>query len=152
LTLQVIRQVLSDERALLNELEAQDFLSRIDTKVQAIVDLICDHVPFHLGDTMTPTNPIYSASLNFPYTLQSDPPTGQVTRIPSAASDYQKRAAAAGGWVIFPDLVNILRMAEPKDDAVPIVLRDGQLDWIKGQIARLQRIFLFCDPVWFRRQ
>ena len=53
--------------------------------------------------------------------------------------------------MLFPQLVTVWRFAEPEDDAVAIVLREGQLEWIKGQVRRLQRVFLFSEPVLFKR-
>lgn len=151
LTLQVIRQSLVDEPSLLQDPELKALLFRTDERVQDLVDFICEAIPFHLGDTIVPKNPIYSASINFPIKSKIDPQTGRSIRIPSLRSNHQARAAASGGWILFPHLVNVWRLAEPEDDAVPIVMREGQLDWIKEQVRRLQRIFLFCEPVWFKR-
>ncbi|KAL8685490.1 MAG: hypothetical protein Q9218_007729 [Villophora microphyllina] len=151
LTLQVIRQSFADEPSLLHNLEQQLLLSDINQKVQDLVDSICETIPFFLGDSATPRNPMYSASINFPYTFRPDLSTGMPTYVPGLGSHHQQQAAASGGWILFPQLVNVWRLAEPEDDAIPIILRKGQLKWIKGQVKRLQKIFLFCEPVWFQR-
>ena len=151
LTLQVIRQSFADEPSLLRDPEQGDLLDGADECVQQIVDSICEAIPFNLGDIILPTNPVHSVSTNFPSTYRVDPDTGRSTRIPKLESNHQARAAASGGWILFPHLVNVWRLAEPEDDAVPVILREGQLDWIKEQIKRLQRSFLFCEPVWFKR-
>ena len=150
-TLQIVRQCFADEDSLLNDPEQQALLCRVNEMVQDLVDNICETVPFHLGDKISPTNPLYSTKINFPYILKDDGRAGRSRRVPSLRSNHQKRAGASGGWILFPQLVNLWRFAEPEDDAVPIILRDGQLDWIKGQVKRLQKTFLFCEPVWFKR-
>ena len=152
LTLQMIRQSFADDSSLLNDPVQRALLSRVNDKVQNLVDSICETVPFHLGDNVEPKNPIYSMSINFPCKLQIDQASGKSTRMPSLKSNHNKRAAASGGWILFPQLVNVWRLAEPEDDAVPIILREGQLDWIKEQVKRLQKIFLFSEPVWFKRK
>ncbi|KAL9038974.1 MAG: hypothetical protein Q9214_005065 [Letrouitia sp. 1 TL-2023] len=151
LTLQVIRQSFADEASLLNNPEQRALLSKANERVQDLVDFICNTIPFYLGDNVTPKNPAHSMSINFPFKLKIDWKTGTLTSLPSLRSNHHNRAAASGGWILFPQLVNVWRLAEPEDDAVPIILREGQLDWIKEQVKRLQKIFLFCDPVWFKR-
>lgn len=151
LTLQVIRQALADEPSLLLDPEQRELLTGADECVQQLVDSMCEAIPFHLGDTILPKSPIHSVTTNFPSKWKVDPQTGRSIRVPGVRSNHQARAAASGGWILFPHLVNLWRLAEPEDDAVPIILREGQLDWIKEQVRRLQRIFLFCEPVWFKR-
>ena len=151
LTLQVIRQSFADEPSLLNNPEQRALLSQANQRVQDLVDFICETIPFYLGDNIIPTNPMYSTSINFPYKLKIDWKTGNSTCVPSLRFNHRDRAAASGGWILFPQLVNVWRFAEPEDDAVPIILREGQLDWIKTQVKRLEKIFLFCEPVWFKR-
>ena len=151
LTLQVIRQSFADEPSLLDHPEQRTLLSKVNQSVQNLVDSICETIPFHLGDNINPKNPMHSTSINFPYTIKTDQRSNISTRIPSLKSSHHSRAAASGGWILFPQLVNVWRLGEPEDDSVPIVLREGQLDWIKQQVKRLQKIFLFCEPVWFKR-
>lgn len=146
--LQIIRQALADEPDLLCLTRYRDALSTTNATVQAAVDAICESVPFHLGDTVTPRNPIYCDEIQFPSKLIQDQTTGETFVIPSPTSDHKTRAAASGGWTLFPFVVEVYRLADPEDDAVPIVLREGQLEWLEGQIKRLQTIFLYCDPVW----
>lgn len=151
LTLQVIRQAFADEASLLNNPEHRTLLSEANEKIQNLVSFICETIPFYLGDNIIPRNPIYSTSINFPYKLKTDRKTGMPACVPRWESKYHSQAAASGGWILFPQLVNIWRFAEPEDDAVPIILHEGQLDWIKAQVKRLQKIFLFYEPVWFKR-
>ena len=147
-TLQIIRQCFADEPSLLFEPRNQAFLAKANATIQSLVDFTLETVPFHIGDTVVPTNPMYSEEIDFPCAFVTSPQTGLTEQIPDFSGVYKDRAAASGGWTIFPHLVDIYRLAEPEKDAVPMVLRDGQLEWIKGQVKRLQTIFLFCDPVW----
>ncbi|KAI1618485.1 hypothetical protein EDD37DRAFT_268201 [Exophiala viscosa] len=150
--LQIIRQALADEPGLLSLSQYQDILfTTTNTTVQSIVDAICANIPFHLGDTVTPRNPVYCDEIQFPTKVLQTPETGETIIIPSPTSDHKPRAAAGGGWAIFPCMVEVYRLAGPEDDAVPIMLREGQFEWIEAQIKRLQTIFLYCDPVWFKR-
>jgi hypothetical protein len=145
----MIRQSLADEPTLLADPKYRAYLAKANGAVQSLVDCICETVPFHLGDTVVPTNPIYSSEVALPCKIVTDPSTGETRSVPDLeGSDFRMRAAASGGWMVFAHLVDIYRLAEPEDDAEPIVLRDGQLDWIKGQIKRLQTTFLYCDPLW----
>ena len=151
LTLQVIRQSFADEPELLNIPEQRALLSIANQRIQYLVDFICETVPFYLGDNITPKEPVYCMSINYPFKTVIDRETRKPAYIPRSRSNHQHQAAASGGWILFPQLVNVWRFAEPEDDSVPIILRDGQLDWVKGQVKRLQKIFLFCEPVWFKR-
>jgi hypothetical protein len=148
LNLQLVRQALADNPSLLSITENRQLLHTTDATVQRLVDAVCDCIPFHLGDTVVLTNPMYSDEINFPIKTLTDPTTGETTTIPYQIPIYKTRAAASGGWTLFPYVCEIYRLAEPEDDAVPIALRDGQLDWIKSQVKRMQKIFLYCDPVW----
>ncbi|KAL6715094.1 hypothetical protein ACLMJK_007355 [Lecanora helva] len=151
LTLQVVRQSFSDEASLLEDPEHQMLLARVNEEAQNLVDCICEMVPFYLGDRVVPENPMYETSINFPTASRIDQTTGRLMDLPRLKSNHHARAAAQGGWIVFPKLVNVWRLAEPEDDVVPIILRDGQLDWIKQQVRRLQNTFMFCEPVWFKR-
>ncbi|KAJ9609640.1 hypothetical protein H2200_005968 [Cladophialophora chaetospira] len=149
LTLQIIRQALADEPSLLVDPKYRAYLAKANTTVQSLADSILETVPMHLGDTVVPTNPIYSSGITFPYKVIKDPLTGEKRSIPPLqGTDFKMKAAAAGGWNIFGHLVDLYRLAEPEDDAEPLNLRDGQLNWIKGQVKRLQTTFLYSDPVW----
>ena len=151
LALQVIRQSFADEPSLLSNPEQRALLSETNQRIQNLVDFICETIPFYLGDNIIPKEPVYSMLIKFPYKIIVDQRSGKPVCVPGSRSNHQYRAAASGGWILFPQLVNVWRLAEPEDDAVSIILREGQLDWIKGQIKRLQKIFLFCEPVWFQR-
>lgn len=151
LTLQLIRQSYSDEASLLDNPDEQDSLSKVNERVQDLVDFICETVPFYLGDNVNPKNPMYSFSTNFPHKVNIYSSSGVSTYVSDVKSNHRDQAAASGGWILFPQLVNVWRLADSEDDAVPIILRAGQLDRIKMQVKRLQRIFLFCEPVWFKR-
>ncbi|KAL2434900.1 hypothetical protein ABEF95_010461 [Exophiala dermatitidis] len=150
LTLQMIRDVSATEPRIFENHKYRAILDKANADMQASADAICESVPCHLGDTVVPTNPVHSHEINFPYKDIVDQQTGQTIRIPTDAN-YKTHAAASGGWVMFARIVVLYRLAEPEDDALPLVLREGQLDWIKAQIKRLQTIFLFCNPVWFKR-
>ncbi|EXJ92863.1 hypothetical protein A1O3_01417 [Capronia epimyces CBS 606.96] len=147
-TLQMIRQAYADEPRLLENAESRAMLAWANSVMQVLADDICEIVPFFLGDTVVPTNPIYSDEINYPYKEVSDSQSGRAIRIPSMDSTHRTRAAASGGWTLFTHLIALYRLAEPEDDAAPLVLREGQLDWVKGQIKRLQTTFMFSNPPW----
>lgn len=149
--LQLIRQALADEPTLLLEAKYRTLLTDTDLKIQGFADQVLSSVPFHLGDTMVLTNPLESSRINYPFTFKINPVTGLNVRLPNPRSDHPAIASASAGWYLYPKIVTLYRLAEPEDDAVPFPFRQGQLEWIKGQVARLQRIFLFVDPPWFKR-
>ena len=151
LALQIIRQAFADETSLSMRPEQQNLLANVIQEMQDLVDFICESVPFFLGDNTSSTNPTNGIPINFPHATRLDKRTDYRIHLPGLTSNHQKRAVVSGGWILFPHLVNVWRLTEPEDDAVPVMLRSGQLDWIKGQVKRLQKISLFSDPVWFKR-
>ncbi|OAL38334.1 hypothetical protein AYO20_02393 [Fonsecaea nubica] len=148
-TLQMVRQALADEPALLTDSRYRAILAKANSTIQTLIDLVLETIPIHIGDTLVPTNPIHCSEVSYPCKTTRDPLTGEVTSVPDLEhSDFRMRAAAGGGWIIFPHLLEVYRFADPEDDAEPVILRPGQLEWIRAQMKRLQTIFLFCDPVW----
>ncbi|OAP60251.1 hypothetical protein AYL99_05253 [Fonsecaea erecta] len=148
-TLQMIRQSLADEPSLLADSRYRAILAKANSTIQTLVDAVLETIPAHLGDTVVPTNPIYCSGVAFPFKIIRDAITGELRSIPDLeGSDFRMRASSSGAWMIFPYLLDLYRFAEPEDDAAPIILREGQLEWLKAQIKRLQTTFLYCDPVW----
>ena len=148
-TLQLIRQAAADEPSLLADPKYRAYVSQANATIQTLVDSILETIPFHVGDNLVPTVPLYSGEIQFPYKVLVNHATGLVQSVPDVeGTDYRMRAAASGGWMIFSHLVDLFRLMEPEDDAAPLVVREGQLDWLKGQIKRMQTTHLYCDPVW----
>lgn len=149
--LQLIRQALADEPTLLLDRPYRELLTKTDAEIQKHVDDVLASIPFHVGDTVRVTNPINCDTVNYPFAIVKDAETGLDVKAPHPLTEHAAKATASGGWYLYPKLVSLYRFAEPEDDAVPIVLRNGQLDWIKGQVTRLQRLFMYVDPPWFKR-
>ncbi|KAG8526404.1 uncharacterized protein KY384_000060 [Bacidia gigantensis] len=151
LALQIIRQACVDDSNFSRNGEHEALVSKTNKKAQKVIDFVCGTVPFFLGDRVVPKPPTDSISISFPYKVMRDPKTGVPKCVPGSKSSHHKQAAASGGWILFPYLVNVWRLAEPEDDALSITLRQGQLEWIKAQVKRMQNVFQFCEPVWFKR-
>jgi hypothetical protein len=148
-TLQIIRQCFADQPLLLRESKYRSIVVQANSTIQSLVDAILETTPFHLGDTIVTTNPMYAAEISWPVATVTNALTGVVTQVPDLKNtDFAIRAAAAGGWMLFPHFVHLCRLAEPEDDAVPVLMKEEQLGFVKEQVARLQRIFMFADPVW----
>ena len=93
--------------------------------VQEMADEICGSVPFALGTKMS-GGPGDRNGVEFPYV------GGQ-----TASEDHRRAASALGGW----HLLRPLRSCLGTD-----YLRDGQKDWIIGQMQRISRIYALQPP------
>jgi hypothetical protein len=86
--------------------------------IQQAVDYVCASVPFNIGDRMEPEDRV----VNYPHA-----PGRPVSK------DHYQSGPAMGGWSLLQPLGIIWGMK--------IKLRDGQKQWIGGQMARIARIY-----------
>ena len=120
-------------------------------RTQEIVDRFCASIPFHLGNR---------TSITFPHEHREYPQIPTELRrlanyvdpfgneVEMTMEDHARAAAAIGGWFIMTPLAGFLKapaMREPEVQPGPLmrVLRPGQLEWIRGQMQRIQKIYLF---------
>ena len=102
-----------------------------------MVDDICASLPFALG-TKTFGGPGDREGIEFPYNSTQ-----------KVSEDHRRAAAALGGWHLLEPLKTSLRTTS--------CLREGQKEWIKGQMARIWRIYSLeategnADPMYERR-
>lgn len=89
--------------------------------IQRLVDGICASIPFNFGDRTEPT-PIYEAKTIYPSTNDCPMPKG-----------HQNTASAYGGWYSFTPLREVCEVGR--------FLRKGQLDWVRGQLRRLAKMY-----------
>lgn len=90
--------------------------------IQDQADNICGSVPFHLGDRNAIS---YFGDRRVQY-----PSVGGVPNL----QDHRVEAAAFGGWYLATQLSQLLSPDTP--------LRDGQRQWIVGQLQRVRRIYV----------
>ncbi|KAI1629146.1 hypothetical protein EDD37DRAFT_38556 [Exophiala viscosa] len=121
----------------------------LHTQMQEIADRFCASIPYHLGNRTT---------LTFPHEHREYPhvpielrrlanyvdPFGNPVEM--TQEDHIRAAAAIGGWFIMTPLMGFLRAPFLRSrNAIPgplvSTLRYGQLDWVRGQMQRLQRIY-----------
>lgn len=126
----------------------------LTTQVQYIADRFCASIPFHLGNR---------TGLAFPHEYREYPqipaelrqmanyvdPFGN--KVEMTMEDHVRAAAAIGGWFVMTPLAGFLKapvMRSASIKAGPLMgrVRKGQLDWIRGQMLRLQKIYLFPAP------
>ena len=128
-------------------------------RIQSLVDGICGSVPFHLGNRAEPSVHEVTPSIKYPWP-QADAdgnepisyamtPEGDVVRL--TREDHIRSAASVGGVFILNSLLSVLRAARPSPDAAPgdpppLRLRPGQIQWIMGQLKRLQHVYLIPTP------
>lgn len=96
--------------------------------MQHLADEICASFPFLLGDRKTPA-PLYAANVIYP-SLE-----GQ--RVPAA---HYQTAAGYGGWYMLEPLRQTIEIG--------VYLREGQLQWIRSQGARLANIYDVTVDQW----
>lgn len=86
--------------------------------IQQAVDYICASVPFNIGDRMQPQDKI----VHYPHAPGRPVP-----------KDHYQTGPAMGGWSMLQPLGALWGMK--------LKLRDGQKQWITGQMARIARIY-----------
>ena len=124
----------------------------IQTAIQQLVDDICASVPFHLGDLTLPTNPVHCHEVQYPvaviekvYDNFANGVSSRAT-MPASPADHAREAVLSAGWFLICPLNTVRALIENAGSGLR--LREGQLDWLDGQIKRLQTIYLFPAPVW----
>ncbi|KAF4628856.1 hypothetical protein G7Y89_g9292 [Cudoniella acicularis] len=90
-------------------------------RIQEEADDICACVPYHIGDRTAP-GVVGDKTANYPH------PEG----VPTPASHYL-HATAIGGYQLFNPLAALVSMK--------VQLREGQREWIYGQIMRVFKIY-----------
>lgn len=89
--------------------------------IQELADIICDSVPFYLGDRT--------------YIGRVDDKTAQYPKVPGGTvfNNHLLAAASYGGWIMAS------RLAELMPPEIP--LRHGQRQWIGGQLHRIRKVY-----------
>jgi hypothetical protein len=123
----------------------------VNERTQEIVDRFCASIPFHLGNR---------TSITFPHEHREYPHIPAELRrlanyvdpfgneVEMTMEDHSRAAAAIGGWFIMTPLAGFLRAPALRSPAIkpgPLMrkLRVGQMEWIRGQMNRIQKIYLF---------
>jgi hypothetical protein len=89
--------------------------------IQQVADDICASVPFHLGDRIKPGN-FGDKKVQYPHAPGEALP-----------GEHYEIAPLMGGYQLLDPLGGLLRMQ--------IKLRNGQRQWVGGQIMRISRIY-----------
>ncbi|KAJ9496915.1 hypothetical protein H2202_007692 [Exophiala xenobiotica] len=128
--------------------------SNLISRTQEIVDRFCASVPYHLGNRTTLTFPHeHSEYPHVPDELRKlanyVDPFGNPVEM--TQEDHIRAAAAIGGFFVMAPLSNFLKapaLQWPNSAPGPLVsnLRPGQMDWIRGQMKRLQTIYGLPTP------
>ena len=124
-----------------------------DEHIQASVDDICASVPFVLGSRTWITLPHEHAEYPpVPIELRESADyvdsAGQQTTM--SDQDHSRAAASIGGWFVLTPLTVVLRYCKPLDsesgnpsaNLEPVKLRNGQLEWIFGQVKRIHKLYM----------
>ena len=154
-------QLIGRCQTLLEEIGEQELIlsTYITTEIQSLIDSICDTIPFHLGNRVQPTTPDDEFGIEYPLY----PDTAEVLNSLSVDRGIQymrpevlrkehiRLASTAGGHFLLTTMMAILRAARPSAGAGPqtppqLTLRPGQLQWIFGQLRRLQTLYLIPTP------
>jgi hypothetical protein len=93
----------------------------LQSTIQQLADDICNSVPFHIGDQFQPS-PIGDKGTKFPHL------PGETT-----SNLHYRMAPAVGGFAVLKSFGELL--------SLKLELREGQKEWINGQIIRLANIY-----------
>ena len=134
--------------------------SKIRTNLQTLVDGICSTIPFFLGNRIAPYSPYNDWDMQYPCHPFTSRSYGSLFMTANEAAtaqrlaerDHVRSAASMGGWFLLGNLVTLLKAFCPAPGAMAntppkLYLRNGQVEWILGQLRRLQRIYLIPIPV-----
>lgn len=89
--------------------------------IQQIADDICASVPYYIGDRMRPGR-AGEPGIHYPCVPGRRP-----------IMDHYQTGPALGGWALIMPLSSLLKLR--------VQLRQGQKEWIQGQVARTARIY-----------
>jgi hypothetical protein len=114
-------------------------------RVQVLIDEICASVPFFVGNVTEHTtniDQVQFAHSNVPRGLVDVPTStpSQLIEYPDDRKEHARQIVASGLHMLYGILTNVIKYIEDSAEArggVPAV-RTGQIEWIKGQVARLQ--------------
>jgi hypothetical protein len=126
--------------------------SYLDRQTQAIIDGFCASIPYHLGDRTAVLLP-HEHSEYPPVPKELRRLTSYVDAMGNPAemtmSDHSRAAAAIGGWFLMTPLLGFLSTPLMVGSKTPTLtgpflskIRPGQLDWIRQQLQRIQKIYL----------
>ena len=132
---------------------------KIRADIQSLVDEICSTVPFFLGNRTAPSSPYNDWNMQYPYHPKSSNFHGSLfmtaneteTTRRLAERHHIRSAASMGGWFLLGNLVTLLKAFRPApgaevNSAPKLYLRKGQVEWVLGQLRRLQKIYLIPIP------
>lgn len=155
-------QLIGRCQTLLEKIGEEELIFRtyITTEIQSLIDSICDTIPFHLGNRVRPTTPDDEVGIEYPlYPRTPDMSNSlsvgwgvQYIGPEKLRKEHIRSAATVGGYFVLTTMLAILKAARPPAGAGPqtprqLTLRPGQLQWIFGQLRRLQTLYNIPTPI-----
>ena len=121
--------------------------------VRNLVDGVCASVPYHLGNRVGPSPIDTSEGIEYPHlpndadNFQTPPPNAVGYAVDLSREEHIRVAAAKGGWYLLDPLETILKetvfnISQDVNTDSPLLLRDGQREWIIGQLQRTRSMYL----------
>lgn len=111
--------------------ESDVLIPHIETTLQTLVDGVCESVPFFIGDFNESTIP-FQLNITFPSV------TDRNLEFPTSRVSHARLATGAGGLLIMEPLILLRNMIKGLAAYRPLKVRDGQEEWIRVQLRRLQ--------------
>lgn len=125
---------------------SQPILSHIHESIQSLVDALCAAIPFFLG-TYTAMLSLHDLTLppssehSFPSfsNMRDPPPTPPPDGFQLSEEEHTRHVTAQGAWhamVALTQVVSVLRRHGEGCGCLEGVLREGQGEWVRGQLFR----------------
>jgi len=111
---------------------------------QLLLDEICASVPFFAGDVTNFTDLYANYRIQLPHmAVPRSPwgPPGNLTEFLEDEAGYTQQVVTSGMWMIHGTLAAALELVA-ENQPLGTVPREGQVWWIRGQLSRLQAVFM----------
>lgn len=121
--------------------------------VQVLIDEFCASIPFHLGNRNGPmlSNELWKVTYPCLPLIPADSTDGPRCATATSTAEHKRAAACSGAWFVLDPLSEIMKATAPitlatgseTENSALLILREGQHEWLMGQMMRVQSMNLY---------